>query len=663
MLLAGAVGFGILAAVLATFYLKSKEAAIRAGLEGPAETFVPVVVAKEDLPKGIRISGGYFAVREAPAEFVHPNAVHPQDFESVQGRFLVEPMAKGKPLLSNFLNETFPVDFSDTVREGRRAMTVTVDEINSIAGLIRPGNFVDIYVNIATQAIGFQDVSLTGGAAALPAGGIGASEAFQQAAARAVGLGQAASDVIVPVLQSVRVLATADATWEENLDELMRPQRTEGRRFTNITVDVSPTEAALLATAADKGDLLALLRNRKDKSYADFTGVTPFDLFAHATEMQQEASIRAAAAAAGATVDENGDWVMPDGTVIEKDDIVVSPNGTVMTKGGKLLAGNGIRMNENGQYVDENGKVIDQKDIVFNADGTVTTKQALLEKSGYRKNAAGQFVDAHGNVIDPEDVIVGADGKVTTKGDLLAAAGYSVNEDGDYVDRNGNVIPKDDVVVLANGTVMTKDGQVLAGPTVTRTKDGFLVDENGRVMTADGQVLQGVTVNASGEVVTADGTVLTDPNLAVAADGTVRDSSGNEVAGVTVGAAPTTPVRTTKDGFLVAADGTVMTADGRVLEGARLNERGEVVTADGQVLRDPDLRTGADGVVRDSSGNVVAGVKIGAQRVAPGAAETASAFDRIAEEFLGRRAGTIDLIIGGQGKDGVAPIGELPVLE
>ncbi len=538
MLLVGAIGFGIAAAILSTVYLKSREAAIIKSLKGDEQEMVAVVVANQDLPKGQEVGPGYFAVRNIPGTYVHPNAVSPDKIESYYGRFLVENLGRGKPLLTNFMNETFPVDFSDLISQGRRAITIQVDEVQSIAGMARPGNKIDIYVNIATKIAGYKEEGKPG---ELPAG---MQQAALQAAANsgvdippealdavAANIADKPADVILPVLQDVRLLATGREAYDEHLDAIGYPQRRSELNYTSMTVDVTPEQAALLAIAEDKGDLIAVLRNRNDKQSAQFTGITPFDLFTNASEMKKQAAIRKAAEAAGATIDENGNWVASDGTVIKKENLVISESGAVTTKNGQLLASNGISVNNSGQYVDAQGNVIPPDQIIVNADGTITSKDEIMKAAGYTKNADGDYVDAQGNVVRKEDVMVAADGTVMNRDQIMKAAGYTKNADGDYVDADGNVVKAEDVKVLASGSIVA-GGKAIGGPKVTVNEQGFIIAEDGTVMTADGKVLTGVAVNEKGQVVGPDGKVLTDANLAVAADGTVRDSSGNLVAGI-----------------------------------------------------------------------------------------------------------------------------------
>jgi len=509
-LLVLSIVFGIVAAIFTGLYLKSREAALLRSMEGDTQEMVSVVVAKYDIPMGAKVELKHFDIGEIPANFVHANAVTPSQFQGFVGRFVSTPIGAGKTLLTSFMSEDFPIDFSDMVPKGRRAVTIQVDEVNSFAGFLRPGNHIDLFVNIETSKVGYQaegaadvaaDIAGTLQDVALQAEGGGdvSPDLVGQLASGLVG-GQridAAKDVVLPVLQDIRVLATGREPYDENMDSLSYPQQRTGRNYTSITVDVTPEEAALLALAEDQGDLIAVLRNRKDRGGAEFTGLTPLDLLAKAKELKKLAMMRKAAAEAGATIDENGNWVTADGKVIKKEDILISENGTVTTKGGQLLAAEGITMNENGEYVDANGNVIPPDQLVFNADGTVTTKDEMMK-----------------------------------------AAGYTINENGDYVDANGNVISKDDVKVLANGTVLGPDGKVISGPNVTVNEHGFIIGADGTVMTADGKILQGVTVDENGNVIGPDGKIMTDANLIVDADGTVRDKDGNLIAGISGSSAP-----------------------------------------------------------------------------------------------------------------------------
>lgn len=509
-LLAGAIGFGVVAALFSSLYLKSREEAIRQRLEGDKLTNVQVVVAADNIPKGTQVGRGAFALREMPSEYVHSSVIYPAYFEANSARFLAEDLEAGKPLLESFLVDEFPIDFSDLIKLGLRAITVTISEQGSQAHMMRPGNKIDLFVNIPTRESSLVPQPINESSSL----GLVAAPSWLKAAERVRQIPP--TDIMLPVIQDVTVLATGREPYEDHLDDLNLPQRRDEARYSTLTIAVTPKQAISIRIAEDKGELQALLRNREDRSLAEFVGVVPSDLFQLATEMAAEAQLRALAAAAGATIDENGNWVSADGTVINKDDLVISDNGTVTTKSGKLLAAEGISINENGEYVDANGNVVTPDNVVV-------------------QTADGRFVDANGNEILTDELVVGADGTVKTKKQLLAEAGFTVNDNGDYVDADGNVIAKDDILVLANGTIMTKDGKVLAGPPVTVNEQGFLIAEDGTIMTPDGTVISGMRVNENGEVVGPDGKVYNASELVIGNDGSVRTKNGALLAGVSAG--------------------------------------------------------------------------------------------------------------------------------
>ena len=231
LILIAAIGFGIAAAFMSILYLKSREAAIVKSLAGEEQQMVAVVVAKQDLNKGQQISPAQFAVRELPGNFVHANAVVVNSFNNYVGRYMVEDMAAGNSLLTSFIDEAFPVDFSDLIKKGRRAMTIQVDTDASTAGMMRPGNRIDIYVNVGTRVVGYEKESNTD-----PLAGGDIQKVAMQLAGNLTG----PSDVILPVLQDALVLATGRDAYAEHLDALGQPQRRSAANYNSITLDVTP---------------------------------------------------------------------------------------------------------------------------------------------------------------------------------------------------------------------------------------------------------------------------------------------------------------------------------------------------------------------------------------------------------------------------------------
>jgi Flp pilus assembly protein CpaB len=604
-LLAAAIVFGVLAALLAVGYLKAREAAMRP----PAMDMVNVVVANRDLVKGTVIEeNDNFAMRLIPRDYVHTDAVTFDDLKQLQGKKLVENLGAGKALLRSFLDDHFPRDFSDTIPLKRRAMTVQVDEVNSVNGFIRPGNRIDLLVSLPPGAAG----------------------------------GQSSTDVVIPVLENVEVLATGrDSAYE--YEEKMRliqggVMHSPVNNYTSITVNVTPEQAALLETAQDKGDLLALLRNRIDTSGSGFTEVVPGDLMTNANKLAKEASLRDAHASVenqGVKVGKDGKIRTKDGVALKDQNLIVGADGTIRTKDGVVLSGRGLTINEKGELVTADGTVVDSSNLKVAADGTIMTKDGK--------------------------VLAGDKQPLLAAGKPIASEGLKVAADGTVTDKNGKVL--EGVTVDANGNVM-KDGKLLAG--VKIDANGNMVDANGNpvVVTETGTVLAGMTTNANGELVHVAGEALANKGLKVAADGTVTDKNGKKLPGVTVDANGNVykdgkllaGVKLDANGNMVDENGNpvVVTETGIVMKGATTNANGDIVLADGTVISAKDVVINADGTVSTKDGKLLAGVSANTGA----AAGTAIA---VTVDISPAAAGRYDFLAGGVSKDGVATVNSVPV--
>jgi pilus assembly protein CpaB len=674
-LIAGAIGFGVVAALLAMLYLNAKEAQLKAKYEQDQARMVRVVVANRDLRKGQEITRNLFSARKVPNDFVHDDAIFPDEFDRYIGRALVANLGQGKTLLKSFMNDDFPRDFSDVVGEGKRAMTITVDDINSIGGFLRPGNRIDIFVNIPFSASGFSEELIKAAQEAgfnpkLP------TDILTSIPDELVGLtnGGASSDligmlvpddVIIPVLQNVTVLAAGRDPYRETLDELRQPQRRTETTFSHITLEVTPQQAAMITLAEDKGEIVTLLRNRHDESASEFTTVASSDLFNNARKMADAESDRASRAtvaagvningdlvdaegnklvsaeqlaAAGYSVNENGQIVDKDGNVIDPNDIVIAADGTVMTK--QQLAAAGLSVNASGQIIDKDGNIVDVNDVVVAADGTVMTKEQLAA-SGLSVNENGEIVDAKGKVISAGEMVVAADGTVLTK-EQLAAAGYSINENGEIVDKDGNVVKAEDLMIAADGSVLSKEQLAAAGLSINELgqivdKDGNIVDPNSIVVASDGSVMTkeqlaaaGLSINEDGEIVDENGNIVDKDDLITSANGEILSKEQLAASGIKVAAG------VDEKGNLVDANGKAI-ASREQLEAAgySINEKGEIVDKDGNVVDPSNIMIGANGKVLSDK-------------------EIAQIADNQTITGGDKLTGNYDFVIGGASEDGVA---------
>lgn len=235
LVLAAAIGIGLIAALGARSYLSGRVAELEAKAQGRN---VAVVVAKSNLAKGARLSSSTVAVRNIPLEFAHSSAVMPEQFDRVEGQALAFNVKAGEMILWGLLEAKKVPTFSARVEAGRRAITVPVDEINSISGLLEPGDLIDLMVTVDRKG----------------------------------------KKITVPLMQSVQVMATGQRAVDD-------PKSGERKIYSTVTLDTDPKQAQNVIVAREAGRITALLRNPQDKTttrggqgdLSALLGATPMD--------------------------------------------------------------------------------------------------------------------------------------------------------------------------------------------------------------------------------------------------------------------------------------------------------------------------------------------------------------------------------------------------
>lgn len=176
----------------------------------------PRVVFNHSLLAGSVIEASDLAVREVPIDFMPADSFAPDQYESLLGKVLKYSVYAGETALPHQVQYATQPTFSDRLQQGRRALSISVDRINSISGLVRPGDLIDIYVSFDYQR----------------------------------------RKITAPLLQGVYVLAT-----DQHVDESSHAQS----GFTTMTLDLSPEDAAKLVAAKQSAEITAMLRNPADE--------------------------------------------------------------------------------------------------------------------------------------------------------------------------------------------------------------------------------------------------------------------------------------------------------------------------------------------------------------------------------------------------------------
>ncbi len=154
-------GVGALSALLA-FWATQQYAENRVAQERdrllPKGGFVEVLVAARDLTGGDVASPTTIAVRRIPKEWMLPDSLRPVDFEAVRQRVIALPLRTGHPLTLAHFRSSGLSGSALRLDPGYRAISIPVDEVSSVGGLIQPGDHVDLWA--APLAVGGTESAL-----------------------------------------------------------------------------------------------------------------------------------------------------------------------------------------------------------------------------------------------------------------------------------------------------------------------------------------------------------------------------------------------------------------------------------------------------------------------------------------------------------------------
>ncbi|ALK95229.1 pilus assembly protein CpaB [Massilia sp. WF1] len=221
-----AILFGLAAVVFASRWL----------LNQPGGASGRIAVANADISLGQRLTPEMFRLAEWPAESV-PKAAF-TDLQKLSGRVLKSNLLMGEPISETKLAPAGTLGgLSALITEGKRAITVRVNDVIGVAGFALPGNYVDIIVSTQKEA--------------------------------SPGSDSREQNISKIVLERILVLAVAQ---EVNRDE------TKPKVVNAVTLEVTPEQAEKLDLARSVGTLSLALRNQIDPQSASTLGATKLTL-------------------------------------------------------------------------------------------------------------------------------------------------------------------------------------------------------------------------------------------------------------------------------------------------------------------------------------------------------------------------------------------------
>ena len=120
------------------------------------KTTVPVaathqaIIAAADISPGTAIYGQVVKAVNWPQAVIPPNCA--STMREIEGRVVKVPIPKGNPVLFSMLApEGTAAGLSGILEDGKRALTVKVDEVAGVAGFIHPGDHVDVLMDLSLK--------------------------------------------------------------------------------------------------------------------------------------------------------------------------------------------------------------------------------------------------------------------------------------------------------------------------------------------------------------------------------------------------------------------------------------------------------------------------------------------------------------------------------
>jgi pilus assembly protein CpaB len=218
----------VVAGLVATFGIHRYVSVKTRVVEAPTRQ---VFIATADISPGTALSGTTVKAVSWPQAVIPPNCA--SSMRELENRVVKVPIPQGNPVLFSMLApEGTAAGLSGILDDGKRALTVKVDEVTGVAGFIHPGDHVDVLMDMSLK---------------------GQSDHFSKT-----------------ILHDVSVLTTGQI-WEQKGDNKPMVVNT-------VTLELTPEAAEILNLASNNGKIRLALRNRNNKTVAQTAGVTTANL-------------------------------------------------------------------------------------------------------------------------------------------------------------------------------------------------------------------------------------------------------------------------------------------------------------------------------------------------------------------------------------------------
>ncbi len=266
LILISGVVLGVVAILMTKMYMDQQrqeaQAQAKKALAKMQSNQSVVLVAKKDIPSGSVIDSGMIDSAIVPNQFIQPQAV--TSIDRVLGMVSLAPISKGEQItLSKFSKDRKESGggLAGNTPVGKRAISIAVDNISSVSGMVRPGDYVDV---IATLQVPIQGAD-----------------------------GKLSSQMaVVPLFQNVLVLAVGQNTGFVNRPESRYAEKEVSSGGGLITLALGPQEANLIAFVQEQGKMRLTLRSPADANVEPAIPASWDTLFQYIMPQQKSAEVK-----------------------------------------------------------------------------------------------------------------------------------------------------------------------------------------------------------------------------------------------------------------------------------------------------------------------------------------------------------------------------------
>jgi len=242
MILIAGVVLALVAIVMVNTYIAQQRQAAqeqaKKALSNIQANQTAVLVAKQDIPKGAMINSSMLETAIIPNKYVQPSAA--TSLDRVSDMVTVAAISKGEQItltkLSNVQGKGGG-NLAGLTPMGKRAITISVDNISSVGGMIKPGDYVDVIAMVPVPVQGPKGEQMT-----------------QMA--------------VLPLFQNTLILAVGQDTGGGMIasegGSRYTTKSAEGLGSGLITLALGPQEASLAAFVQEQGKIRLTLRSPAD---------------------------------------------------------------------------------------------------------------------------------------------------------------------------------------------------------------------------------------------------------------------------------------------------------------------------------------------------------------------------------------------------------------